>query len=56
MDGNFYKEVPSRQDSVNDIADIEEAVPNDSEEKNIDKQRYLIWYLCVKYVRKTLRW
>ena len=33
------EQIPSRKDSVNDIADIEESVPNDVEDKNIDKQR-----------------
>ena len=32
-------EIKSRKDSVNQIADIEEAVPNETEDKNIDKQR-----------------
>ena len=32
-------EIKSRKDSVNEIADIEEAVPNETQDKNIDKQR-----------------
>ena len=42
------EEVPLRKDSVNEIADIEESVPNETEDKNIDKQRlvyqsYIEW-------------
>lgn len=32
-------EIPSRKDSVNEIIDIEEAVPNETEDKTIDKQK-----------------
>ena len=32
-------EIKSRKDSVSGMADIEEAVPNETEGKNIDKQR-----------------
>ena len=32
-------EFKSRKDSVNEIADIEEAVANETQDKNIDKQK-----------------
>ena len=32
-------EIPSRKDSVNEIIDIEEAVPKETEDKTIDKQK-----------------
>ncbi|CAB4020801.1 glutamate synthase [NADPH], partial [Paramuricea clavata] len=38
------EEIPSRKDSVNEITDIEESVPNEIEDKNIDKQKGFVRY------------
>ena len=45
------EEVPLRKDSVNEIADIEESVPNETEDKNIDKQR-LVYQSYIEWSRE----
>ena len=44
------EETPVRKDSVNEIADIEESVPNELEEKNIDKQRFVLDRVIIRLI------
>jgi hypothetical protein len=44
------EETPVRKDSVNEIADIEESVPNEMEEKNIDKQRFVLGRVIIRLI------
>ena len=44
------EETPVRKDSVNEIADIEESVPNELEEKNIDKQRCVVDRVIIRLI------